>query len=106
MASTYDTIMQVGKGGVTPNIIKTISDALEARELIKLRVLENSEYTPREAAEEIAAAIGRGGVLLDCDSGKIWLKRGSPFAQSMGDPEDAMIKRKYLNITAEFLTAD
>jgi RNA-binding protein len=48
--------MQVGKGGVTPNIIKTISDALEARELIKLRVLENSDYTPREAAEEIAKA--------------------------------------------------
>ena len=56
LASTYDTIMQVGKGGVTPNIVKTISDSLEARELIKLRVLENSEYTPREAAEEIAAA--------------------------------------------------
>jgi RNA-binding protein len=56
LASTYDTIMQVGKGGVTPNIVKTISDALEARELIKLRVLENSEYTPREAAEEIAEA--------------------------------------------------
>ena len=56
LASTYDTIMQVGKGGVTPNIVKTISDALEARELIKLRVLENSEYTPREAAEEIAVA--------------------------------------------------
>ncbi len=57
LASTYDTIMQVGKGGVTPNIIKTISDALEARELIKLRVLENSDYTAREAAEEIAAAV-------------------------------------------------
>ena len=56
LASTYDTIMQVGKGGVTPNIVKTISDALEARELIKLRVLENSDYTPREAAEEIAEA--------------------------------------------------
>lgn len=56
MASTYDTIMQIGKGGVTANVIKTISDALEARELIKLRVLENSEYTPREAAEEIAEA--------------------------------------------------
>jgi len=56
LASTYDTIMQVGKGGVTPNIVKTISDALEARELIKLRVLENSDYTPREAAEEIAKA--------------------------------------------------
>ena len=56
MASTYDTIMQVGKGGVNENLVKTISDALEARELIKLRVLENSDYTPREAAEKIAAA--------------------------------------------------
>lgn len=56
LASTYDTIMQIGKGGVNPNLVKTISDALEARELIKLRVLENSDYTPREAAEEIAAA--------------------------------------------------
>ena len=57
MASTYDTIMQIGKGGITPNITKTISDALEARELIKLRVLENSDYTPREAAEEIASVV-------------------------------------------------
>ena len=56
LASTYDTIMQVGKGGVNENLVKTISDALEARELIKLRVLENSDYTPREAAEKIAAA--------------------------------------------------
>lgn len=58
MASAYDTIMQVGKGGVNENMIKTVSDALEARELIKLRVLENSGYTPREAAEELAEAVG------------------------------------------------
>ena len=56
MASTYDTIMQVGKGGVTPNIVKTISDALEARELIKLRTLDACAYTPREAAEALAEA--------------------------------------------------
>jgi len=58
IASSYDTIMQIGKGGVNANMIKTVSDALEARELIKLRVLENSEYTPREAAEELAAEVG------------------------------------------------
>ena len=58
LASTYDTIMQVGKGGVTPNIVKTISDALEARELIKLSVLENCGYTAREAADELAEALG------------------------------------------------
>lgn len=58
LASSYDTIMQIGKGGVNDNLVKTISDALEARELIKLRVLENSDYTPREAADEISAKVG------------------------------------------------
>ena len=57
-------------------------------------------------AEEISKAIGRGGVFLDCEGGKIWLKRGTPFSQNMGDESDNLIKRKYLNITAEFLTAD
>ena len=61
---------------------------------------------PNTKAEEISKAIGRGGVFLDCDGGKIWLKRGTPFAQNMGDDTDNLIKRKYLNITAEFLTAD
>ncbi len=56
LATSLDTIMQVGKDGVGDNMIKTVSDALEARELIKLRVLENSGMTPREAAEELAAA--------------------------------------------------
>lgn len=56
--------------------------------------------------DEISQRIGRGGVFLDCDGGKIWIKRGSPFAQTMSDPEDNTIKRKYINITAEFLTAD
>lgn len=50
--------MQVGKGGVTENLLKTVSDALEARELIKMTVLENSGYTTKEAANEIADAIG------------------------------------------------
>ena len=58
LANSMDTIMQVGKGGVTDNLISTVSDALEARELIKLRVLENSDYTPREAAEALAEATG------------------------------------------------
>ena len=56
MASTMDTIMQIGKGGISENLIKTVSDALEARELIKLKVLENSEESPRSAAEALAQA--------------------------------------------------
>ena len=56
--------------------------------------------------EEISKTISRGGKIIPCDGGAIWLKRGQPFAQSMGDESDDLIKRKYLNITAEFLTAD
>ena len=56
--------------------------------------------------EEISQKISRGGKIIPCDVGAIWLKRGQPFAQSMGDESDNLIKRKYLNITAEFMTAD
>ena len=56
--------------------------------------------------EEISRTIGRGGNIIPCDDGAIWLKRGQPFAQSMGDESDNLIKRKDLNITAEFMTAD
>ena len=56
--------------------------------------------------EEISQKISRGGKIISCDGGAIWLKRGQPFAQSMVDESDDLIKRKYLNITAEFVTAD
>lgn len=56
--------------------------------------------------EEISTAISRGGIILPCDGGAVYICRGQPFAQSMGDPEDDLIKRKYINVTAEFLTAD
>ena len=51
-------LFQVGKGGVGETLIAQVNDALEARELIKLRTLETSPVGPREAAEEIAAATG------------------------------------------------
>lgn len=50
--------MQIGKGGIGENMAKTVSDALEARELIKMSVLENCEYSPKEAANELAALTG------------------------------------------------
>ena len=56
LASNEPTIMQVGKGGIGENLIKTVSDALEARELIKLSVLENSGEEAREVAEALADA--------------------------------------------------
>jgi len=54
MANDLDTIVHVGKDGVGANLVKQADDALEARELIKGRVLENSLLSPREAAEELA----------------------------------------------------
>ena len=55
--------------------------------------------------EEIAQHIGLGGVIIKCDGGRIWIKRGQPFAQNMGDESDDLIKRKYLNVTIEYFTA-
>ena len=56
--------------------------------------------------EEIAQRIGLGGKIIKCDGGRIWIKRGQPFAQNMGDESDDLIKRKYLNLTFEFMTAN
>lgn len=54
LANGIDTILIVGKGGMSSQIIKQADDALTAREMIKGKVLENSDITPREAAEAIA----------------------------------------------------
>ena len=56
IAANEPTIMQVGKSGVTEAMVKTVSDALEARELIKMRVLENSGEAVRDVAEQLAEA--------------------------------------------------
>ena len=57
LANSLDTILQVGKDGIGDNLIKQADDALEARELIKGRVLENNiEYVARTAAEALAKA--------------------------------------------------
>lgn len=56
LANGIDTILYVGKGEIGEAIVKQASDALEARELIKGRVLENSPYTAREAAQLLAEA--------------------------------------------------
>ena len=58
IASDYETIFQIGKGGISETLISQVDDALRKRELIKLRVLDNSMYTAREAAEEIASKTG------------------------------------------------
>ena len=63
-----------------------------------------SEKEPNAAVDKLSKAIGLGGVFLHCDDGVIWLKRGSPWAQSLTDATDKTIKRRYINVTAEYLT--
>lgn len=58
MANGYETIFQIGKGGIGDQLIKQVDEALEARELIKLRVLETAGITSRIAADEIALRVG------------------------------------------------
>ena len=57
LANSIDTILQVGKDGIGENLVRQADEALEARELIKGRVLDNNiEYDARLAAEELAKA--------------------------------------------------
>lgn len=58
LSNAIDPIFQVGKGGINENMIKQYSDALEARELIKATTLNNSLISAREAAEDLAEAVG------------------------------------------------
>ena len=56
-ANGIDTIMQIGKGGISDALIKQVDDALTARELIKIKVLENCEYSSREMAEMLSGRV-------------------------------------------------
>ena len=58
IAMTEDTIIQIGKAGITENTVTEVNNALAARELIKGRVLENALLTAAEAANALAEACG------------------------------------------------
>lgn len=54
VASTEDTILQVGKNGIVDTLVTQVSDALRAREIVKMKVLEGAMLTPAEAAAELS----------------------------------------------------
>ncbi|MBQ1413123.1 MAG: ribosome assembly RNA-binding protein YhbY [Clostridia bacterium] len=58
LAADVDTIVMVGKGGLTDNIVKQTEDALTARELVKGKALETSPHDARGCADRLAAATG------------------------------------------------
>jgi len=63
-ANTLDTTLMVGKGGVTEAVIAEAETQLEARELVKGKVLEGAMMTPREVSDEICQATGANGVAV------------------------------------------
>lgn len=71
---------------------------------VNLWFYTESEAIPNAKAHQISEAIGIGGKLLPCDGGYVWLKRGSPWCRSLRDDTSANIKRRYINVTAEYLT--
>lgn len=72
MGNSLDSVVQIGKAGVSQTVIDGTRDALLARELIKVRVLQNSPDEPKDAIAQLAAAadaelvqvIGRNGLLF------------------------------------------
>lgn len=56
LAMSEDTIIHIGKGGVTETVVESVNNALRARELVKGRVLENSMLTAREACDALSEA--------------------------------------------------
>ncbi len=88
---TYELVTSAWEGG-------------EVAIAVNLWFHTESEAKPNAKVNEISEAIGLGGVQIRCDGGAIWLKRGSPWCQSLGDAASKDIKRRYLNITAEYLT--
>ena len=76
VAAGLDTIFQIGKGGIGENMLRQISDALDARELIKLRVLDAAEYTADSAAEKIAEILH--AAVVQCIGTRFVLYRPNP----------------------------
>ncbi len=82
LANPIDTILYIGKGGMSDEIIKQADDALTARELIKGKCLENCPISPREASDIICERISADGVQVI----------GSKFVIYRPNPDEPVIK--------------
>ncbi len=87
LAAAEDTIVIIGKGGITENVIIQMNDALKARELVKGRVLENSLLSAREAADAMAE-VCRAEVVQVIGSKFVLYKRNEQ------DPKIALVKNR------------
>lgn len=88
---TYGVSLDNYRGGERPLPISAwfVSASLEPLEIIQAKIAER---------------VGISGIVIPCDGGYIWIKRGTPFAQFMDDPSDKMIKRVLINLKVEYET--
>lgn len=82
IANTIDTILIIGKGGITDQVIKQADDALTAREIIKGKVLENSDLSSRQAADMLSEELSSDVVQVI----------GSKFVLYRPNPDEPQIK--------------
>lgn len=62
LANTMDPIFQIGKGGLEETFLRQVDEALEAREILKIKVLNNSGFDAREASDIICAELNCEGI--------------------------------------------
>lgn len=91
---------------LTYDLVTGAFDSGEISLTVNLWFYTESEAVPNAKAQEMADAIGYGGTVVPCDGGCIWVKRGSPWCQNITEESNTNIKRRYLNITVEYLTAN
>lgn len=79
----------------------------EAQVAVSLWYFTTSLVAVNAKADEISKRIGMGGVVIPCDGGAVWIKRGSPFAQNVrASNEREGLLQKYINVSIEFLVND
>jgi RNA-binding protein len=76
LANPLDTIQQIGKDGITEAVVQQVQEALTARELIKLKVLETSFMSAREASEALCEALEAEPV--QCIGSKLVIYKANP----------------------------
>ncbi len=90
-ANSLDTILIVGKGGVTESLIREADNCMNARELVKGKVLETALLSAREASDAICAATGADGI--QCVGTKFVIYRYNPKFHQAGGTATAQKKR-------------
>lgn len=78
IAQSYNCIFFVGKQGIGEELIKQLDDAINARELIKVGVQENCDYTAREAADAVAEQLGADVVQVIGRKFVLWRRSSDP----------------------------